>query len=106
MKLHNSYIFIDNQDITDLLIGFEISIDENLDFVTNNDELEFQRFPWPASGSFTLNDELTQLTRNDGLVIILDLNDDESLLDFEFSAAESGRESAASGGWKCGFSKK
>ena len=102
----DSYILIDNQDITDFLIGFEISIDKELRFTTNNDQLQFQEFPWPTEGTFTLNDELTRITRNDGLVITLDLNDDESVLDFEFNADESGRAASAAGGWKCGFSKK
>ena len=103
----DSYILINDQNIADLLLGFEISINEDLNYTTNSDQLTLEEFPWGTSGSFVLNDELTVLTREDGLLITLTLSADEQLLDFEFEAEENtGRISGVIGGWKCGFKKK
>lgn len=104
-----SYIQINGQDITDLLLGFEIAITSDLTYTTNSDELTLEEFPWPTSGSFEISDDLRQFTRNDGLVITLTLSDDELSLDMEFEADEntdSGRTEGVKGGWKCGLSKK
>lgn len=105
----NSYVILDDQDITELFLGFEITIDSDLTYTSNSDQLILEEFPWGTSGSFTLNDELTQFTRDDGLVIILDLSDDELSLDLEFTPDENthgGRIEGVRGGWKCGFRKR
>ena len=102
-----SYIQINNQDITQLLLGFEIAIDKDLNYVTNVDELQFQEFPWGTEGSFTLSEDLTTLTRNDGLVITIDIGEDGLSIDLEFDAEDdSGRLAGISGSWKCGMRRR
>lgn len=104
-----SYIQINGQDITELLLGFEIAITSDLTYTTNSDGLTMKEFPWPTAGSFTISDDLTQFTRDDGLVITMILSDDELSLDMEFQADESnsgGRTEGVKGGWKCGLNKK
>lgn len=103
-----SHISINDQDVTHLLVGFEISIAEDLSYTSNSDQLTVEEFPWPTSGSFELNEELTELTRDDGLVITLNLTDEESSLELNFEADENtaGRVAGIIGGWTCKFKKK
>ncbi|MEO9806446.1 MAG: hypothetical protein ABJF04_24505 [Reichenbachiella sp.] len=104
----DSYVLIEDQDITHLLTGFEIAIDGDLNFVTNSDQLTLEEFPWPTSGSFDLNDEFTELTRDDGLVVTLVIGDDGESLEFDFEADENttSRTLGIRGGWKVGLNKK
>ncbi|MEO9806440.1 MAG: hypothetical protein ABJF04_24475 [Reichenbachiella sp.] len=104
----NSQVEINDQDITEVLMGFEMTINEDLTFTTNSDQLTIEEFPWPTSGSFALNDELTVLTRDDGLVINLDLSEDESELLIVFEADENtgGRTLGIRGGWRCHLSRR
>lgn len=103
-----STITIEDQDITHLLIGFELTINEDLTYTSNSDELTLEEFPWPTAGSFELNDELTQFTRDDGLQITLAISADEDELELNFVADENtaSRALGAKGGWKCKFKSK
>lgn len=104
----DSYISIEDQEITHLLSGFELRINEDLTYSSNSNELTLEEFPWPTSGSFELNDELTQLTRDDGLQITLAISDSEDELELNFTADENtaSRLFGAKGGWKCKMKKK
>lgn len=104
----SSEVILDDVNITDALLGFEITINKDLSYTTNNQDVSLETFPWPSSGSFTVNDDLTQFTRNDGLIIIV-LVDKNDHLSMEFQFAEgyddstSGRIKGIKGHWKMQF---
>ena len=98
----NGLVTIDNQDITDLFLGFELTVESDLGYTTNIDDLSLEEFPWSAFGSLELNDDLTELTREDGLVISIDINSDEDRLTLEFVMDDmtDGRIAGVIGSWK------
>ena len=102
------FVLLNQQDLTSLLEGFELSITSGLDYTTNVDAIAFKEFPFPSSGAFELNEELTQVTRLDGLVIDISISEDGDFLSLSFIEAEStGRIHATSGArWNCGLIKK
>jgi hypothetical protein len=100
----NSLVMLDDKDITTDLVGFEITIDDNLNYTTNGSEMDLQPLPWPSSGLFELEDNLTELIRDDGLLIDISGSTDEELhLQFlfaeEFDDSSGGRISAVEGSW-------
>jgi len=106
-----SLITLDDQDITSAVLGFEITIDNNLNFTTNSTIVSIQPFPWPASGSFQLNDQQNQFTRNDGLVLSVLVNNDNCLaLSFQFDASyedsNGGRTRGITGEWNMELKRK
>ena len=106
----DSYVILDDQDITDVLTGFEITINEDLSFTANSDQLDVQPLPWPTFGSFSINDALTQLTRDDGLIITATIDENDFLsLSFQFAEGfddSSGRLQAIQGDWVFNLKKK
>jgi hypothetical protein len=101
----SSTIILDDEDITSLLLGFELSINTDLTYRTNSDQLALEVMPWPTAGSFEINDDLTQFTRDDGLVITTSLEDSDNLhFTFLFSGAfdhsDGGRNEAINGDWR------
>ena len=50
-----STVILDDQDITSTLLGFEITLDEELNYTSNSDALEVEVLPWPSTGKFLLN---------------------------------------------------
>lgn len=102
-----SEIIIDDDDITHLLLGFQITINEDLTFTTNSDQLQLEEFPWPTSGIFTLNDELTEIVRNDGLTITIEVPEQENELSMEYIVSEgTGRALGIRGKHKCKFRRR
>ena len=106
-----SIVILDKQDITSRLVGFEIILDENLNYFTNSSDLILDILPWPSSGSFGINDELNEFTRDDGLIISVDLDaSDVFSLSFQFSEnfddSTSGRTKGIRGGWDIKLNRK
>lgn len=100
-------VILNGQDITHLFVGFQIAMASGLTFTTNNDEVSVEEFPWPTAGFFELNDELTVLTRDDGLVIEILLDDAKDGLILEFDVeTDAGRLNGIGGGWRCGFTRR
>lgn len=103
---------LNDLDITNALKDFEITINEDLSYTSNSNDLELQPFPWPSSGSFTVNDDLTQFTRDDGLNIIVFIDGTETEITMNFLADENtnttgGRvKDIATGKWEFGLKRK
>lgn len=100
----NSLVMLDDNVITTELAGFEITIDEHLNYTANSSEIDLQPLPWPSSGSFELEDNLTELIRDDGLAIDISGSTDEELhLRFLFAEgfddSSGNRTSAVKGSW-------
>ncbi len=107
----NSQIILDNQNITSLLADFEIVINSDLTFSTNSDQIQIEIMPWPTSGSFIINDELDQFTRNDGLIISVAVDENSVMtLDFQFDEgfddSQGGRLHGIRGRWTMKITKK
>lgn len=106
-----SLVTLDGQDITATVIGFEITINSNLNFTTTSNIVSLQPFPWPMSGSFQANDQSNQFTRNDGLIIGVLVNQDDCLtLSFQFDTgyqdSTGGRTRGITGEWSMQFKRK
>jgi hypothetical protein len=107
----SSTIILDDEDITTLLIGFEMIIDQDLSYVSNSNELDTEVTPWPVTGSFEISDDLTQFTRDDGLVITTSLDNNDNLnFTFHFSEgfddSDGGRLQAIRGAWRFNLKRK
>jgi len=102
-----TYVSLDGNDITADFTGFTITIDPSLSYSANSSELDRQPNPWPSSGIFTLmtpveNTALAELTRNDGLVVEVNISGDIIELSFSFDdshAGSNGRTVATTGEW-------
>ena len=96
-------VSLDNADVTSEFIDFHLIIDEQLNYTVHGLAIELS--PWPASGSFTFSDPVTQLVRNDGLVITALPSVDGSTISMRFTFAENndngsgGRDEAIIGEW-------
>ena len=100
----NSLVMLDGNVITTELAGFEITIDDHLNYTTNSSEMDLQPLPWPSSGLFELEDNLTELIRDDGLSIDISGSTQEELhLQFlfaeDFDDSSGSRTSAIKGSW-------
>ena len=100
----DNLVELEGQDITHAFVGFELTINDDLTYTTNSNELTITEFPWPAMGSFTLNTELNQLERDDGLVIDIELASSGDELLIEFDGDGTGSRKGVGGGWRCRFS--
>ena len=101
-------VLINGQDITELFLGFELSINADLTYTTNSNEVSIDEFPWPTAGFFELSEDETILTRDDGLEIEVSLSDDENSMELIFDADENtgGRQAGVRGRWRCQFSRR
>ena len=102
---------MDGLDVTSLFSNFVITINSDLTYTTNSDVFAIDTFPWPQGGFFLINDNLTQLTRDDGLIIDVAISEDQSLMTLEFTYSSEfdnagSRTNAVSGEWKFGLSRK
>jgi hypothetical protein len=107
----SSTIILDDEDITSLLVGFEITIDSELSYLSNSEELGAEVIPWPSAGSFVVSDDLTQFTRDDGLVITTNLDNNDKLnftfqFSEEFDDSDGGRLQAIRGVWQFNLKRK
>ncbi len=104
----NSVILLNNEDIAPYLIGFEITINDDLTYLTNRADITFDAFPWPESGNFILSDDLTEIQRNDGLLILIEHDEVTNMINLTFQADENSlsRLEGLSGAWKMILSTK
>lgn len=75
-------ITFNNNDVSGEFNGFEINIDNQLNYTTSG--IDAGLSPWPVNGSFVFGDEINQLIRNDGLVITATPSNDGSSIMFSF----------------------
>lgn len=101
---NNASVKHDDVDVTSGMSGFEIIIDHDLNYTIISNNVSIEVIPWPSSGSFVVNDALNQFTRDDGLIITVDVNNNNQLmLDFMYDTSfknSHGRTEAILGHWQ------
>ena len=106
-----SSITLDGLDVSSLFNEFSLTINSDLSYTTNSNLLTIDSFPWPQTGSFSVNDSGTIMTRDDGLEIASTFNSDYTLMTLMFTYSSQydnagGRVHGVSGLWEFTMVKK